>query len=127
MEKRILGVDDEKQIRVMYEQVFSRDGYSVVTVESGEEALEVIKEKPCGLAYLDLNLPGMNGLELCRQIRKGWPLVTPIAVTGYATLFELTECRDAGFEDYYIKPVNLEDLLMTAEYAFKRLERWRNR
>ena len=127
MEKRILGVDDEEQIRVMYEQVFSRNGYTIMTAESAEIALEMIKTKPCGLAFLDLNLPGMDGLALCRQIRKGWPLITPIAVTGYASLYELTECRDAGFEDYFIKPANLDDLMQAAENTFNRLARWLKR
>jgi len=127
VEKRIICVDDDEQIRVMYEQVFSRTGYTVETVESAEAALDLIKKKSFGLAFLDIKLPGMSGIELCREIRKSWPLVTPVAVTGYVTMYELTECRDAGFEDYFIKPVNLEDLLSVASFSFNRLERWRDR
>ena len=126
-EKRILVVDDEKQIRDMYSQAFTRAGYEVTTAESAEEALEIVRKTSFFVLFLDLNLPGMNGVELCRQIRNQYPMAVPIAVTGYASLFELTDCRDAGFEDYFTKPASLSDLLEAAEYAFKKLARWRKR
>ncbi len=126
-ERRILVVDDEQQIREMYTQVFSRAGYTVQAAESAEEALEIVRNKPYWVLFLDLNLPGMNGIELCSQIRKDFPMAIPIAVTGCASLFELTDCRDAGFEDYFIKPVSLQELLDVAASAFKKLERWKSR
>ena len=67
MEKKILVVDDEKMIRDMLEKAMNREGYSVVCAESGEEALEILKDKKIFVMFLDLKLPGMNGLELCRQ------------------------------------------------------------
>ena len=127
MEKRILVVDDEKQIRDLFSQAFSKAGYEVTVAESAEEALEIVGRKPFWVLFLDLNLPGMNGVELCREIRNRHPMSIPIAVTGYASLFELTDCRDAGFEDYFTKPVSLTDLVQAAEYAFSKLERWRKR
>jgi CheY-like chemotaxis protein len=126
-EKKILVVDDEKLIRDLFEQAFSRAGYAVQTVESAEDALEVMKKTPISVLFLDLNLPGMNGIELCRQISKNWPMAISHAVTGYASLFEIHDCREAGFEDYFTKPVNLSDLLAAAEHAFKKLERWKER
>ena len=62
-----------------------------------------------------------------RQIRKYYPMAIPIAVTGYASLFELADCRDAGFEDYFTKPASLSDLLDFSAHAFNKLERWRKR
>jgi CheY-like chemotaxis protein len=126
-EKRILVVDDEKQIRDMYSQAFTRAGYEVTTAESAEEALEIFKKEQFWVLFLDLNLPGMNGVDLCREIRKQYPMSIAYAVTGYASLFELSDCRDAGFEDYFTKPASLSDLLEAAEYAFKKLARWRKR
>jgi CheY-like chemotaxis protein len=126
-EKRILVVDDEKQIRDLFEKAFSRAGYTVQTVESAEEALEIMKQTPFSVLFLDLNLPGMDGIELCQQISKNWPMAILHAVTGYASLFEIHDCREAGFEDYFTKPVNLSDLLAAAEHAFKKLERWKER
>jgi CheY-like chemotaxis protein len=125
MNQKILVVDDEKQIRDMYSQAFTKAGYEVTTAESAEEALEIVQQTPFLVCFLDLNLPGMNGVELCRKIRNLYPMAVPIAVTGYASLFELTDCRDAGFEDYFTKPASLADLKEAAAYAFKKLERWR--
>jgi CheY-like chemotaxis protein len=126
-ENRMLVVDDEKQIRDMYSQAFARAGYEVTTAESAEEALEIIKKEPYWVLFLDLNLPGMNGVELCQTIRKQYPLAIAYAVTGYASLFELSDCREAGFEDYFTKPASLSDLLEAAEHAFKKLARWKKR
>jgi CheY-like chemotaxis protein len=126
-EKRILLVDDEKQIRDMYSLAFTRAGYGATTAESAEEALEIMKKEPFWVLFLDLNLPGMNGVDLCREIRKQYPMAIPYAVTGYASLFELTDCRDAGFEDYFTKPASLSDLLEAAAHAFKKLARWKKR
>ncbi len=126
-EKRILVVDDEKQIRDMYSQAFARAGYEVTTAESAEDALEIFKKEQFWVLFLDLNLPGMNGVELCREIRKQYPMAIPYAVTGYASLFELSDCRDAGFEDYFTKPASLSDLVEAAEHAFKKLARWKKR
>ena len=80
---------------------------------------------PAAVLFLDLNLPAMNGIELCREVHKDWPWIIAIAVTGYASLFELVNCREAGFEDYFIKPVEMKELLAAAEHAFKKLERWK--
>jgi DNA-binding NtrC family response regulator len=124
-EKHVLLVDDEKQIRDMYAQAFARAGYKATTAESAEEALEIVSATPIWVLFLDLNLPGINGVELCRMIRNQYPMAVPIAVTGYASLFEFIDCRDAGFEDYFIKPANLSDLLEVAENAFKKLARWK--
>jgi len=123
-EKRILIVDDETQICSMYSQRFSRAGYDVTTANSAEDALEIIQNTPFQVFFLDLDLPGMNGIELCRHIRNQYPMAIPIAVAGYASISELTDCRNAGFEDYFIKPVSLTDLMDAAEHAFAKLARW---
>ncbi len=121
---QILVVDDELNIREVFKDAFVQGGYSVVTAGSAEDALELIKETPFFVFFLDLKLPGMNGVDLCRQIRKDWPMAIVHAVTGYTSLFELHDCREAGFEDYFRKPVNLSELLSAADQAFRKLERW---
>ncbi|MBU3949331.1 MAG: response regulator [Proteobacteria bacterium] len=125
-EKNILIVDDEQFIRDLYSQAFSRAGYKVKTAGSAEEALDILRKDKYLVMFLDLNLPGMNGIDLCRQIRKNYPMAITYAVTGNASLFELSDCRDAGFEDYFIKPVKLSVLFEAADSAFKKLERWKN-
>lgn len=126
-EKKILMVDDENMIIDLYREAFSQTGYSVRTAGSAEEALEILKNERIWVMFLDLNLPGMTGVELCRKIRKEWPMTIAYAVTGYASLFELSDCRDAGFEDYFTKPTKLQELQDAAEYAFKKLSRWKTK
>jgi DNA-binding NtrC family response regulator len=123
--KKILVVDDEKQILDMYSGFFSMKGYGVQTAKSAEEALEILEKEQYWVMFLDLNLPGMSGVDLCRQICRDRPMAICHAVTGYGSLYELHDCRKAGFEDLFIKPAGLRDLLEAAEHAFKKLERWR--
>lgn len=125
MEKRILIVDDEVPILNMMTRAFTKAGYEVRTAESAEEALELIKTYKYLVFFLDLNLPGMNGIELCRHIRRDNPLAICFAVTGFASTFEVFDCREAGFEDYFTKPVSMKILLQAAENAFQKLARWR--
>ena len=126
-EKKILVVDDEKAILDLFKKAFTRYGYVVRTAESGEEALGIVKDEKIWVMFLDLKLPGMTGVELCRRIRKEYPLTIAFAVTGYASLFVLSDCREAGFDDYFVKPVDLSLLVYAAEKAFERLERWGNK
>ena len=125
-DNRILVVDDDPVIRDMYRRFFERAGYQVLTADNAEEGLVVMQDAPAGVLFLDLNLPGMNGIELCRQIRKNWPMSIPYAVTGYASSYDMVDCRDAGFEDYFIKPVKLSELHKAANHAFEKLDRWKN-
>ncbi len=126
-EKKILVVDDEEVIRDILEQAFSKAGYTVRSAESGEKALEILKDEKIQVMFLDLNMPEMNGVELCRKIRKDFPMAIIHAVTGYSSLFELSDCREAGFDDYFNKPVNLELLFKAARDAFDKLDRWKKR
>ncbi|MDM8550573.1 response regulator [Desulfobacterales bacterium HSG2] len=123
MSKReILVVDDDMMIRHMFEQVFNKAGYHIRTAESAEEALEILEEKHFQVMFLDLKLPGINGIELCKQIKKEKPSVIAFAITAYASIFELSDCIEAGFDDYFTKPVRLETLTKTIENAFAKIE-----
>jgi DNA-binding response OmpR family regulator len=125
-EKKILVVDDEKAIISLLEQAFSRQGYEVRSALDAETALEILENETIYVMFFDLNLPGMNGIELCREIKKRRPVSVIYAITGYASLFELADCRDAGFEDYFKKPVNLSTLMDRAASAFEKIDRWKS-
>ncbi len=126
-DKKVLVVDDEAPIRNAFKIAFERHGYKTQVVESGEEALELLEKDKIQVMYLDLRLPGMNGVDLCKQIRKHQPISIIYAITGYSSLFELRDCREVGFDDYFTKPIELNILLKTAEDAFEKLERWKKR
>ena len=123
--KRLLVVDDEQSIRDLLKQAFSQNGYDVITAGSAEEALETQKSDTRWIIISDLNLPGMNGLELCKKIRSEYPFAIVYAITGYASMYELADCREAGFEDYFTKPVDLRTLITAADNAASKLTRWR--
>lgn len=123
-EEKILLVDDEPAILQMFSEAFEIMGYKVFAAASGEEALKILENENIQVMFLDLNLPGMSGVELCRRIRADKPIAIIYAVTGYVSLFELTDCREAGFDDYFSKPVPLRTLVNAAQEAFKKLTRW---
>jgi len=125
--RKILVVDDEVAILNMFKKAFNQAGYTVHPAESAEEAMEVLNENSIHVMFLDLNLPEMNGVELCKQLRKNRPMDIIYAVTGYSSLFELAECREAGFDDYFNKPVELKTLLKAAQDAFEKIDRWKKR
>lgn len=127
MSKRpILVVDDEVSILNMFELAFSQKGYTVHRAASAEEALALLKNQKIHVMFLDLNLPGMNGIELARAIKKEFPISILYALTGYASLFELSDCRDAGFDDYFKKPVAMKDLMAATQSGFEKIDRWKN-
>ena len=127
MKGKILIVDDEASVRELFSGVFTDDGYDVVSAEDGNSALSILKQDNIDVIFLDLKLFGMNGIDLCRQIRLTKPVSMIFAITGWAPLFEIEECREAGFDDYFEKPLDMEMLLGVVADAFKKLERWRRR
>lgn len=127
MERKILVVDDEAPIRKLLDKAFSRAGYTVVTAEDAETAIDILIDDPIQVMFLDLKLPGMNGIELCRNVRNENPIACIFAMTGYGSLFELADARDAGFDDYYMKPIEIARFLKTAEESFEKLERWKKK
>lgn len=127
MQRKILIVDDERSIRELFQSAFVEAGYDVYLAEKGEQALQILQQNDIDLIFLDLRLFGMNGIDLCRQIKKDKPLSIIYAITGWSGLFEVAECREAGFDDYFTKPVSPEVLLRAVEEAFAKLDRWKRK
>lgn len=124
-EKKILVVDDEETIRDLLQTAFTQAGYTVCLAESAEKALEILSKESIMVMFLDLNLVGMNGVDLCRRIRKENQVGIIYALTGYTDLFSLLECRGVGFDDFFTKPAPIELLLGAAQEGFNKLERWK--
>jgi CheY-like chemotaxis protein len=127
VQRKILIVDDEGSVRDLFQEIFTDRGYEVVAAEDGQKALEIARQTDLDVIFLDLKLFGMNGIELCRRIRKERPLSLIYAITGWAALFEIDECREAGFDDYFTKPLKIDTLYRAVEEAFEKIDRWRNR
>ena len=124
--KQILVVDDEKAILLLFKTAFKKAGYEVFTAGNGKTALSLIETNDLHVMFLDLNIPDMDGIELCRKIKKITPISVVYAVTGYGTLFELSDCLDAGFSDYFKKPVNVNVLLKAAREGLGKVDRWKS-
>lgn len=124
-EKKILVVDDEEDLRKLYTKIFPAEEYKVITAASAEEALTILQREKIYVMYLDLALPGMDGVHLCKKIRKDEPYAILAAVTGYSSMFQLADCREAGFDDYFAKPFKPAALLQFAAHAFEVLARWK--
>ena len=122
-----MSSDDEAMLRDILKEALSGAGYRVETAASAETALAVMRANPCWVLFVDLKLPGTNGIELCAKIRKEWPIAVLYAITGFASLFELNDCREAGFEDCFLKPLDLKLIVKTAGHAFTKMERWTKR
>lgn len=127
MKGKILIVDDEASVRELFSGVFADENYEVIAAENGNQALNILKQDDIDVIFLDLKLFGMNGIDLCRQIRETKPISMIFAITGWAPLFEIEECREAGFDDYFEKPLDIDILLDVVADAFKKLDRWKRR
>jgi len=125
MKQKILIVDDLESIRELMRDTFSKKGFEVYTAESSEEALPIINSENVQIHFYDLHLPGMNGTELCREVRKKRPVDLIYAMTGHPSIYALVECREAGFDDYFIKPFDIRIIIDTTERAVETIERWK--
>ena len=113
-------VDDEPQIRRVLKTTLSAQGYEVFDAKTGEDALESIRVDRFDLILLDMNMPGMGGLETCRQIRAGSE-VAIIMLTVRNTEQEKVRALDAGADDYVTKPFSTPELLARIRAALRRL------
>ncbi len=121
----MLIVDDEPKILKLLDKAFTKKGYDVFSTETPLKALEIQKRENIQVMFFDLHMPEMNGLELCRLVRANNPMALIYAMTGYSSLFELSDCREAGFDDYFNKPIKMPVLLEIVEDSFKTIDRWK--
>ena len=116
---KILVVDDEPQIRRMLRTTLTGNGYQVADARSGEESLERFREYMPDLVIMDLNMPGMGGLDACREIRFGSD-VPIIILTVRNAERDKVEALDAGADDYVTKPFGMQELLARIRAALRR-------
>ena len=120
IEKRtILLVDDEPQIRRVLRTSLTAAGANVLDVQNGEDALELLRENTVDLILLDLNMPGMGGLETCRAIRSGWDMPV-IVLSVRESDRDKVEALDAGADDYVGKPFSFDELMARIRAALRR-------
>jgi two-component system, OmpR family, KDP operon response regulator KdpE len=116
---RILVVDDDPQIRRVMRVTLTGQGYETDDAKNGEAALERLRDERFDLVLLDMNMPGMGGLETCRSIRAQSEIAI-IMLTVRDSETDKIEALDAGADDYVTKPYNAPELLARIRAALRR-------
>jgi two-component system KDP operon response regulator KdpE len=116
---KILVVDDDPQIRRVMKVTLVGHGYEVIEARTGEEALEKLPGEMPNLVLLDMNMPGIGGLETCRSLRQGSDIPV-IILTVRNSEKDKVAALDAGADDYVTKPFGIEELLARIRAALRR-------
>lgn len=121
---RTLVVDDEKGIRYFLKKTLEKDGHIVVTAESGEDALQKLRDERFDVMLLDLKLGGrVNGLRVLEAVRWRWPATVVIMMTAHGSLESAQAAIGEGVDGYLLKPVEPEEVREAIEEALERRER----
>jgi len=120
--ERILIVDDEPQVRAMCAQALTGEGYDVMVARNGSDALQRAREESPQLAIIDVIMPGMDGIELCRSLRSsdGLSNLPILFLTAKGDITDKATGYAVGGDDYLIKPFDIRELLMRVRALLRR-------
>ena len=107
---QILVLDDEPSIRWVMDQTLSQGGYIPRLAADAPEARQLLKNYSIRLAFVDINLPGQDGLSFTREMLKKYPSLLTIVMTGESTMYTTVEAMKSGVFDYLPKPFNIEEI-----------------
>ncbi|MDQ0189456.1 response regulator [Alicyclobacillus cycloheptanicus] len=110
MPKKILIVDDQFGIRVLLQEVLQREGYTIFQANNGPTALDIVQKENPDLILLDMKIPGMDGLEILRVIRKLEVETKVIMMTAYGELNLIREAMELGALAHFTKPFDIDEL-----------------
>jgi two-component system KDP operon response regulator KdpE len=116
----LLIVDDERSIRLSLRTILSNFGFVVVEAARGEEALSLVRSAEFDAVLLDINMPGMGGIDVCRLMRKTSPRLPIVMLTVQDAEDRKVEALDAGADDYITKPFQLRELTARLRAAVRR-------
>jgi signal transduction histidine kinase len=110
---RLLVVDDEESLRITTAAILEKEGYSVDTASSGDEAISLLAEKDYDLVLTDLHMEGGDGLSVLNQIRRHSPLTISVVLTGFASVESAIAALQEGAYDYLVKPCDIDSMKHT--------------
>lgn len=116
---RILIVDDERLIRWSLQQKLSSSGYAARDAGTGEDALRMLEEERPDLVLLDVRLPGIDGIEVLRRVRRADPSIVVVMLSAGDAVEHAIRCREEGAFDYVVKPFELTAVLTLVERALE--------
>ncbi|MDH5477047.1 MAG: response regulator [Nitrospinota bacterium] len=126
MSANILIVDDEEGIRTSLGAYLSLEGYTVDVAESGIKALEMLRQTKFNIILLDINMPGIDGLETLKGIKALDFSIQVIMITAYSTFDKTMKSLEFGASDYILKPFeDLKEILHLVKLSEERLDRWK--
>jgi DNA-binding NtrC family response regulator len=117
---RVMLVDDEKDFVEMLSLRLEEIGERVTAAYSGRECLQILEKKEIDVVILDILMPGMDGLATLKEIKKRFPLVEVIMLTGHGTTESAVDGMKLGAFDYLLKPARFEELTVKLQSARKR-------
>lgn len=119
----ILIVDDEEMILKSIVRVLRNENYQILTAQSGEKGLTVLKDYDVHLVISDQKMPGMNGLDFLKRVKRDYPQILTIMLTGQSELeIAMDAINEAGVYKFILKPWNDNDLKVTIRRALETLE-----
>lgn len=118
MKLKILVVEDDKAIRDLIQMFLAKSGFQSFAAISAEEGIDILENHEIGIVLTDVQLPGMNGLELAKLIRNNYD-ADVIIMTGYCLEYSFKDAMDHGASDLIMKPIRLEDLLLRINMVIK--------
>ena len=122
MTRSVLIVEDEPETATLLADSLRRRGFKVDAVYSGEECLEYLKTNKVDVVVTDVRMPGMDGIELCRQLRERYTDLLPLVITGVGGIDTVISAIRAGAYDYISKPVKVDALEIAVGRAIEHLE-----
>lgn len=108
--KKVLIVDDQNGIRVLLMEVFNSEGYITYQAPNGKVALEIVHEETPDIVLLDMKIPGMDGLEILKQIKQMKPDMNVIMMTAYGELDMIKEATELGARMHFTKPFDIDEM-----------------
>jgi two-component system response regulator (stage 0 sporulation protein F) len=108
--KKVLVVDDQYGIRVLLYEVFGKEGYDTFQAANGKQALEIVVNESPDMVILDMKIPGMDGLEILKEIKKINKDIKVIMMTAYGELDMIKEATDLGAITHFTKPFDIDEL-----------------
>ena len=117
---KLMLVDDEERFLSTTKKLLERKGQVVFTAASGAEALQILKQKNIHVVILDVKMPGMDGIQTLKEIKRQFPLVEVIMLTGHATVESAIDGLKSGATDYLMKPTGIEVLLEKTKEAYEK-------
>lgn len=116
----VLLVDDELEFLETLVKRLTKRGLNISTAKSGEEALAIIRGQGIDVAVLDVRMPGIDGIQTLREIKKLDPLMEVIMLTGHASIEVAIAGMELGAFDYLMKPADIDELFYKLQDAFKK-------